>query len=137
MAAVSKEWADRADLPPHVVNMLNNFPSNLHPMAQFSAAITALNSESKFAKGYSEGVPKAKYWEVRSHIHTLHYCITPTPYYLTPCHTAPDMTQETQSCMLVKGSIIDFFPLPISEGRSQNWFPFASGKSCEARKYST
>lgn len=44
--------------------MLNNFPSNLHPMAQFSAAITALNSESKFAKGYSEGVHKGKYWEV-------------------------------------------------------------------------
>lgn len=33
-------------------------------MAQFSAAIIALNSESKFAKGYSEGVPKTKYWEV-------------------------------------------------------------------------
>lgn len=65
VTAISKEWADRADLPPHVVNMLNNFPSNLHPMAQFSAAITALNSESKFAKGYSDGVHKTKYWEVR------------------------------------------------------------------------
>jgi len=62
--ALSKEWADRADLPPHVVNMLNNFPSNLHSMAQFSAAIIALNSESKFAKGYAEGVNKAKYWEL-------------------------------------------------------------------------
>ncbi|XP_063878770.1 probable citrate synthase 1, mitochondrial isoform X2 [Scylla paramamosain] len=62
--AISKEWAGRADLPPHVVNMLNNFPSNLHPMAQFSAAITALNSESKFSKGYSDGVPKSKYWEL-------------------------------------------------------------------------
>lgn len=61
--SVSEEWANRADLPPHVLNMLNNFPSTLHPMAQFSAAITALNSESKFAKAYSEGVPKAKYWE--------------------------------------------------------------------------
>jgi len=44
--------------------MLNNFPSTLHPMAQFSAAITALNSESKFAKAYSEGVAKTKYWEL-------------------------------------------------------------------------
>lgn len=61
--AVSKVWAGRADLPSHVVTMLNNFPSHLHPMSQFSAAITALNSESKFAKAYSDGVHKGKYWE--------------------------------------------------------------------------
>ncbi|KAK2727466.1 hypothetical protein QYM36_008080, partial [Artemia franciscana] len=63
VAAISKEWANRADLPSHVVTMLNNFPANLHPMSQFSAAITALNSESKFAKAYSDGVHKTKYWE--------------------------------------------------------------------------
>merc|ERR1712055_1008810 len=33
-------------------------------MAQFSAAITALNSESKFAAAYAEGVHKSKYWEL-------------------------------------------------------------------------
>lgn len=44
--------------------MLDNFPTNLHPMSQFSAAITALNSESGFARAYSEGVHKSKYWEV-------------------------------------------------------------------------
>ena len=48
--AVSKEWASRAALPGHVVTMLNNFPESVHPMSQFAAAITALNSESKFAK---------------------------------------------------------------------------------------
>lgn len=61
--AISKEWADRADLPSHVVTMLNNFPSKLHPMAQFSAAITACNSDSKFAKAYADGVNKTSYWE--------------------------------------------------------------------------
>ncbi|GIY15135.1 probable citrate synthase 1, mitochondrial [Caerostris darwini] len=61
---LSKQWAELADLPPHVVTMLNNFPSNLHPMSQFSAAITACNTESQFAKAYSEGVSKAKYWEL-------------------------------------------------------------------------
>lgn len=61
--AVSKEWADRAHLPSHVVTMLKNFPANLHPMAQFSAAVTACNSESKFAKAYSDGVKKTQYWE--------------------------------------------------------------------------
>lgn len=60
---LSQEWADRAALPNHVVTMLNNFPSNLHPMSQFIAAIAALNTESKFARAYSEGLHKSKYWE--------------------------------------------------------------------------
>lgn len=67
---VSREWAKRAALPSHVVTMLDNFPTNLHPMSQFSAAITALNSESSFARAYSEGVHKSKYWEVSSHLRT-------------------------------------------------------------------
>lgn len=61
--AISKEWANRAALPSHVATLLNNFPSTLHPMSQFSCAITALNHESKFARAYSEGVHKSKYWE--------------------------------------------------------------------------
>lgn len=61
--AVSKEWAARAALPPHVVTLLNNLPSSVHPMSQLSAACSVLNSESKFAKAYSEGVHKTKYWE--------------------------------------------------------------------------
>lgn len=60
---LSADWASRAELPSHVVAMLNNFPSNLHPMAQFSAAMAALNSESKVAKAYSDGVHKSKYWD--------------------------------------------------------------------------
>lgn len=32
-------------------------------MSQLSAAITVLNSESKFAKAYASGVHKSKYWE--------------------------------------------------------------------------
>jgi len=61
--AVSKMWASNADLPSHVVTLLNNFPSHLHPMSQFSAAVTACNTESVFAKSYREGVPKTKYWQ--------------------------------------------------------------------------
>lgn len=60
---LSKEWAAHADLPAHVVTMLNNFPAHLHPMSQFAAAITACNTESAFAKAYAEGVHKSKYWE--------------------------------------------------------------------------
>lgn len=46
--------------------MLDNFPTNLHPMSQLSAAVTALNSESNFARAYAEGISRTKYWEVGS-----------------------------------------------------------------------
>jgi len=60
---LSKEWNKRAHLPQHVVTMLNNFPHHLHPMSQLSAAANALQSESKFARAYSEGIHKSHYWE--------------------------------------------------------------------------
>merc|ERR1712172_63213 len=60
---LSAEWASRAELPSHVVTLLNNLPSNVHPMTQFASAIAALNSESKFTKAYEQGVHKSKYWE--------------------------------------------------------------------------
>ena len=65
MDGISRDWASRAALPQHVVQMVNNFPASLHPMTQFSAGITAMQAESKFAKAYSEGIPKTQYWEVR------------------------------------------------------------------------
>lgn len=61
--AVTKEWNARADLPAHIVRLLDNFPENLHPMSQFVAAVAALNSESQFAAAYSRGVKKNVYWE--------------------------------------------------------------------------
>lgn len=61
--AVSKAWAQQADLPSHVVTLLNNMPAHVHPMSQLSAAITACNTESKFVKAYNEGVNKMSYWE--------------------------------------------------------------------------
>ena len=33
-------------------------------MSQLSAAVTAMNSESHFAKGYSNGIKKSEFWEV-------------------------------------------------------------------------
>jgi citrate synthase len=61
--AISEEWAARSALPAHVTKALNDFPKSLHPMSQFSAAITILNSESEFVKAYTNGVHKSKYWE--------------------------------------------------------------------------
>merc|ERR1711970_995200 len=61
--ALSKEWNARADIPAHVVTMLNNFPHKMHPMTQLVAAVAALNTESKFAKAYNEKCHKSTYWE--------------------------------------------------------------------------
>ncbi|KIX93937.1 2-methylcitrate synthase, mitochondrial [Fonsecaea multimorphosa CBS 102226] len=61
--ALSRELAQKSDLPPHVVSMLRSFDKNVHPMTQLSCAVAALNTESAFAKKYAEGLNKADYWE--------------------------------------------------------------------------
>ena len=48
--ALSEEFAARSALPKHVEELIDRSPSHLHPMAQFSIAVTALESESQFAK---------------------------------------------------------------------------------------
>jgi citrate synthase len=61
--ALSRDLARRASLPSYIDKLLNHLPKHVHPMAQFSAAVTALSSESQFSKAYAEGIPKNKYWE--------------------------------------------------------------------------
>ncbi|VDL58040.1 unnamed protein product [Hymenolepis diminuta] len=61
--AISKELTARASLPNHVVTMLKNFPTTMHPMTQLVAATAALNTESKFVAAYNKGVSKNTYWE--------------------------------------------------------------------------
>lgn len=59
----SKQLAEQAALPSFVTDMLDNFPTDLHPMTQFATAVSALNYTSKFAKAYADGINKADYWE--------------------------------------------------------------------------
>lgn len=61
--ALSEEFAARSTLPNHVEDLIDRSPTTLHPMAQFSIAVTALESESQFAKAYARGVSKSEYWE--------------------------------------------------------------------------
>ncbi|KAF9119350.1 citrate (Si)-synthase, partial [Mortierella sp. 14UC] len=60
---LSAEWADRAALPSFVEDLLDRCPTTLHPMSQFSLAVTALQHESQFAKAYQSGVSKTEYWD--------------------------------------------------------------------------
>jgi len=61
--AFSRELAEKSDLPAHVVNILRGMDKNVHPMTQLAIAVAALNTESKFATKYAEGLNKAEYWE--------------------------------------------------------------------------
>ncbi len=66
-AAQTQELTDdlhaRAQLPAHVEPMIRAFPKGMHPMTQFSSAILACQTESKFAQAYAGGVNKMDYWE--------------------------------------------------------------------------
>ncbi len=61
--ALSSEFAARSGLPSHVEELIDRCPKNLHPMAQLSIAVNALESESEFAKAYERGVGKHDLWE--------------------------------------------------------------------------
>ncbi|EGN99006.1 hypothetical protein SERLA73DRAFT_181790 [Serpula lacrymans var. lacrymans S7.3] len=59
---LSKDWAARAAIPEFVEEILDRCPPTLHPMSQFSLAVTALNHDSAFAKAYQDGISKKEYW---------------------------------------------------------------------------
>lgn len=61
--AFSRELAEKSTLPNFVEQMLDSFPTDLHPMTQFACAVSTLNHTSAFAKAYEKGVSKADYWE--------------------------------------------------------------------------
>lgn len=60
---LSGEWRSRSAVPDHVFRMLDSLPVDTHPMAQFIAAITAMHTQSHFARRYAEGISKADYWD--------------------------------------------------------------------------
>ncbi|MBS1782048.1 MAG: citrate (Si)-synthase, eukaryotic [Bacteroidetes bacterium] len=59
---ISATWARRSHVPNHVFDVIEALPVNTHPMTQFCAAILALQTESKFAKAYEEGISKKEHW---------------------------------------------------------------------------
>lgn len=59
---ISATWARRSHVPNHVFDVIESLPVSTHPMTQFSIAVLALQTESKFAKAYNEGISKKEYW---------------------------------------------------------------------------
>ena len=60
---VEAEWGKRSAVPGYVYDMLRAMPKDTHPMVLLSQAVLALQSGSKFAKAYHDGVKKDLYWE--------------------------------------------------------------------------
>jgi citrate synthase len=60
---VSDEWEKRNTVPDHVYNLIASLPEGTHPMTQFILGITAMQTDSVFAKRYAEGMGKNDYWD--------------------------------------------------------------------------
>ncbi|KAF8468436.1 putative citrate synthase [Kalaharituber pfeilii] len=60
---LSAEWAARSTVPKFIEELIDRCPQDLHPMAQLSLAVTALEHESSFAKAYAKGLNKKDYWQ--------------------------------------------------------------------------
>ena len=60
---ITSNWQRRSHVPNHVFAAIEALPKDSHPMTQFVIAIMALQTESKFAKKYGEGMNKKDYWE--------------------------------------------------------------------------
>jgi citrate synthase len=61
---LKNDLAQRAStFPESAEKIINSLSSDLHPMSQLSIGVLALQTESKFAKAYRDGVNKYLYWE--------------------------------------------------------------------------
>ena len=62
-AEIARAWRGNETLPPHVAKTLDALPTSTHPMTQLSIGITAMQTDSIFARRYREGMPKSQHWE--------------------------------------------------------------------------
>ncbi|MEZ4887722.1 MAG: citrate (Si)-synthase [Chitinophagales bacterium] len=60
---LSRNLSERASVPQYVFNVLDTFPTDTHPMTQFSVAILSMQPESIFEQRYAEGINKKDYWD--------------------------------------------------------------------------
>ena len=60
---LSKEWRKRSEVPEQTFKVIEQFPKDAHPMAQFSVAIGSMATSSVFVERYAEGMSKADHWD--------------------------------------------------------------------------
>ncbi len=60
---IASIWQRRSHVPNHVFHTIDALPVTAHPMTMFVTGVMALQTESNFAKRYSEGMNKKDYWD--------------------------------------------------------------------------
>ena len=60
---LKEDMYKRGQLSADQEKLISSLPKDMHAMAQFSAGVLMCQPDSKFAKAYSSGVHKSKYWE--------------------------------------------------------------------------
>jgi citrate synthase len=63
VAELAEEFKQRQQVPEYVIDVLRAMPRDTHPMTMFSAAILAMQRESKFVQQYNAGISKMEYWD--------------------------------------------------------------------------
>nr|VWO98810.1 Glucose repression mediator protein CYC8 [Ganoderma boninense] len=59
---LSRQLAEKGDLPEYIEKLIDSLPPTLHPMTQLGMGVAALNHESKFQEAYERGIKKSEYW---------------------------------------------------------------------------
>ncbi|KAJ4001343.1 citrate synthase [Lentinula boryana] len=59
---LSRELAQKGNLPPFVEKLVDSLPGTLHPMTQLGIGVAALNRDSSFQAAYERGIKKSEYW---------------------------------------------------------------------------
>ena len=62
--SVTQDLHKRSALPKHVESLIRSLPKTMHPMTQLATGVLAMQTDSKFAKAYADGLHKSKYAEV-------------------------------------------------------------------------
>jgi citrate synthase len=61
---VEQEWKAREGIPSYVYDVIRKLPGDTHPMTMLSMGIMALQTESQFARKYSDGIRKEDFWKL-------------------------------------------------------------------------
>ncbi|KAL6309235.1 citrate synthase-like protein [Sparassis latifolia] len=59
---LSRELAQKGELPEYIKILIDSLPPTLHPMTQLGMGVAALNHDSSFAAAYERGIKKSEYW---------------------------------------------------------------------------
>lgn len=60
---LSKLLAEKGQLQPIVIDIINSLPKEMHPMTQFSIGVMAMQPSSTFKEAYIQGAPKESFWQ--------------------------------------------------------------------------